>query len=91
MYIVKHIPHGAFSKFESPTIFVTPDIETGKDEIQKRLGEEVEFEPKTLSRVVTKNDGKSYCEGYPDTTGERWQAQGPRHSHITITPIDFVE
>lgn len=91
MYIVKHIPHGVFTKSEHPTIFVTPDIETGKDEIQKRLGEEIEFKPGTFSRVVTKDNGEQYYEGYQDTTGERWQAQGPRYSHITITPIDFVE
>jgi len=90
MFIVHYVPHRVISRGADPVTFVASDLEKAKLEIQERLGVDLEFNPAMIVDTFVGLDGEEYCSGSYDESGERWRAQGPNYSTITIKPIEFV-
>lgn len=90
MFIVHYVPHRVMSRGADPVTFVASNLNKAKLEIQERLGVDLEFTPAMILSTFVGDDGQEYCSGSYDESGEKWRAQGPNHSTITIKPIEFV-
>lgn len=91
MFIVRFTPHIFMDKKIDPIVFVCPDMEVAKSEIQRRLDFDLVFEPAGIPVEHTDDEGEKFLSLTYDTTGLHWRATGPRLGQVTIHPIEVVE